>query len=134
MNRTTLLASTALSQGRVVQTLLHDRVLPSLPPSQRTFAERLVRQISRGNIFDDSFLDELEAFVASISLLIADGTVVGWEADEHDVRGGHEVVHLDGRAEALSPVVNELQSLWTAIAETLDAAKASVVAAGLVSE
>lgn len=134
MDRIALLASTAFGQARIVQMLLENPVLPVLAPTERTFAENLSRRIGRDNIFDESFLRDLEAFIAFIQGLIATGTIVGWEADDYNVHGGCEILHLGDQARALDPVVRELRKLWAAIAETLDASKAATAALQLVSE
>lgn len=134
MDQIILRASAAFGQGRVVQMLLDDTILPVLDPAQRTFAQNLSRRIARDRILDETFLCDLDAFVAFIEKLIADGTVVGWETDEHHSDGGHEIAHLNARAKALSPVVSESRKLWFAIAQTLDALKATAVVLKLVSE
>lgn len=134
MDRIALLASIAFGQARIVQMMLDETVLPALTPTQRTFAENLSRRIARDKIFDRSFLLDLDAFIAFIQGLIADGTIVGWEADEYNVHGGCDILHLGDQARALDPVVRELRELWAAIAETLDASKAIAAALNLVSE
>lgn len=134
MDRIALLASTAFGQARVVQMLLDETILPALTPTQRTFAENLSCRIARDKIFDGSFLLDLEAFIAFIQGLIADGTTVGWEADDYNVHGGCDILYLSDQARALDPVVRELRELWAAVAGTLDASKAIAAALNLVSE
>lgn len=126
MDRLTFLASVAFGQARIVQMLLENPVMLALDPTQRTFAENLSRRISRDKIFDEAFVRDLDAFVAFIQQLVADGTTVGWEGDEHNGScGGYEIRCMNNLAATLDPIVKELQKLWAMIAETLDTAKAA---------
>lgn len=134
MDRIAVLAGAAFSQGRIVLMRLDDTVLPTLAPTQRIFVGNLSRQIERDKIFEETFLRDLEAFIALIRQLIVDGTTAGWEADEYDVHGGREIIYLDDRARALDPVIRELQELWFAVATTLDATKADAAVLQLLSE
>lgn len=69
----------------------------------------------------------------NITQIIADGTFVGWEADEHHVDGGFDIICLDPRAKKLGPTVDELWCLGSTIAEVLDTIKAIAVASELTS-
>lgn len=134
MDRLTCLASVAFGQARMVLMLLENPVLPVLTPTQRTFAENLSRRIAHDKILDEAFLRDLDAFIVFIQQLVAAGTTICWEADDHNVSGGYEIHFMNDRARALDSVVRELQELWTVIAETLDTAKAAAAALQLVSE
>jgi len=125
--------SAALNQGRIVQHLIEDRIIPALSPARRTFALYLSRQIEHGKIFNEPFQRDLQAFISMISQTVADGTFVGWEADEHHVHGGFDIICLDSCAKKLGPTVDELWHFWSAITQVLDAIKAIAVVSELTS-
>lgn len=125
--------SAALSQGRIVQHLIENRIIPALSPGRRTFALYLSRHIEHGEIFNEPFQRDLQAFISMISQTVADGTFVGWEADEHHVHGGFDITCLDSCAKKLGPTVDELWRFWNAIAQVLDAIKATAMASELTS-
>jgi len=133
MDRLEQCAARALGQGRAVRTLLDTVVLPALPPAGRGPASRLRRRIDRGEIFDEAFLEQLDAVTASLRRRVEDGTHRGWHSDEHHVDGGYVVTGRDGTASDLAAALPVLDALATAVAETLDAAKAAQAAADLAS-
>ena len=133
MDEVTQITCSVLNQGRVVQQLIDDRIIPTLAPSRRTFALHLSRRINQGDIFSEQFLRDLDAFICTIRQIIADGTYVGWEADEHHVQGGFDIIWQDPRTKELGPTVDALRRFWSAIAQVLDAIKAIAVASELTS-
>ena len=133
MDEVIQLTSAALNQGRDVQCLIEDQIIPTLNPARRTFAMHLSRQIRHGDIFDEQFLHDLESFVCTISQMVDDETFVGWEADEHHVNGGFDFIYMSSKAKALAPIMDRLQSFRIAVAQVLDAVRAINVASKLVS-
>ena len=124
----------AVRQARIVAQFLRDMVIPALKPQRRGFAKYMARQIECGALLDQVVLRDLESFIAAIDREIAEGTWVGWEADEHHVRGGWEVVYRDDRAAALARAAHELDCLYQAIAAVFDLAQATRLVETLIQD
>ena len=127
------LVAAALGHARTVRSQLLETAIPALPPARRSFAEWLVRKLAQGAFFDEPTSRDIDAFIDFVEHQVEAGTHLGWEADEHHVRGGYDVVYLDARAKALSPVLADLRKLQAAIARVLDEARAATVAADLAA-
>lgn len=121
MDHITSRTSQAFSQSRIFLKLLSTQIIPAFPPTDRVFADHLRQRIEQREILDEDFVRDLDAFSFVFERLIADGTSVGWKADEHHVEGGYEFKQLNDRAKALGSAVAVLRDLRTAITETLDA-------------
>ena len=126
------LVAMALGQARVTLTDLRGTVIPALSPARRTFPDHLARRLERGDIFDEALLRDLEAFTELVDRKVAEGTHVGWEADDHHVRGGYDVICLDDGIAALASAVCGLEDLSQAINSALDAVHAARVAEELL--
>jgi len=118
----------AFTQSRETANVLRRIVIPALPPVKRTLPDRLVRRIELGQIFHEAFLQDLEALAASLESMVTKGTHIGWQADEHHVRGGYEVTFVEDVALNLASARNDLNALISAIAIALDAVRATRVA------
>jgi hypothetical protein len=122
------------NQSRIVQHLIDDCILPNLDPARRTFATYLRRQIAQGDVLNEPFLRDLEAFISMINQAVSNGTHIGWEADEHHVQGGFDIVQLDHSAQVLGSTVGALWQFWSAIAQVIDETKASAAVSDLISD
>lgn len=120
----TSLAAIAMIQARFVAGDLRNNVVPALPSSQRTFPAMMARRLETGDIFRQDCVGELEALMDMLRREIDGGADVSWEADEHHVCGGYEVVCYDARIVPLVDVVNELDDLRHALLATISAAQA----------
>lgn len=114
----------ARNQGRVVVTDLLATLVPLLPPERRTFPEHVVRQIERGDVFDDRFLRDLDALISTIDALVMNGTRAIWIADEHHVYGGYDTVVRDNDTADLAAAAVRLNRLYVSIARVVDLAQA----------
>ncbi len=119
------LATAALTQARITYDQLFNAVIPSLPPQRRLFAEEIMLRLTKDNLFDEAFMRDLSALVATLAQEISDGAEVAWIADECNTVGGHHVRHLDHRAQALDCAVDALSSLHDMIGDVLDAIRAA---------
>lgn len=120
----TSLAAIAMIQARYVATDLRDNVVPAVPTSQRTFPEMIARRLETGDIFHQDFAADVEALADILRRGIDAGAHVEWEADEHHVFGGYEVVCYDPGIVPLVHAVNELDDLRHALLATISAAQA----------
>ncbi len=78
------LAVAALGQARITYDQLFNAVIPSLPPQRRLFTEEIMHRLTTGNLFDEAFIHDLAALVATLKHEISDGTEVAWITDECD--------------------------------------------------
>lgn len=118
------LATVAILQSRMVTSLLHDTVLPALPPSGRATARLLARRVETGDLFDEVLLADLAVLADRLEALVAGGTRLKWDSVDGHVRGGHDVVRQDPGIADLAVAVDEIQRLHEAIMATLSAARA----------
>lgn len=118
----------ALQQARAVRGLLARTIVPALAFEGRALADRLVRTLDRGDFFDEATLGDIGTVLSLLQRQIDVGTYVGWEADEHHVRGGYERIELDHRARRLVPALAGLTKLRAAIATARGLAHALSVA------
>lgn len=118
------LATIAMIQARIVAAKLRDDVIPSLPTSARTFPEMIARRLESGDIFRSDFVNDLEALAEMLEREIDAGAHLGWEADEHHVRGGYEIVCYEAGVVPLVQAVNELEDLRHSLLATISAAQA----------
>ena len=104
MNHDTLasLIAEALADERVAAIALRETVIPAWPPSRRIFPDHLARRLEDGLIFDEGFIGDLNTFLGMLTMKIAADTHIGWEADEHHVCGGYEVVYTDEETRTLT--------------------------------
>ncbi len=119
------LATAALAQARITHELLSNAVIPSLPPQRRLFAEEIMHRLTRDNLFDEAFIRDLAALVATLEREISDGSEAAWIADECNTAGGHHIRHLDHRAQALDCAADALSTLRDMIGDVLDTDKAA---------
>lgn len=118
------LAGIAMIQAHIVAAELRDDVIPSLPTPARTFPEMIARRLEGGDIFRLDFVNDLEALADMLGQAIDAGAHLGWEADEHHVRGGYEIVFYDAAVVPLVDAVNEIDDLRHAVFTTLSAVEA----------
>lgn len=118
------LATLSLIRARRAIVELRDTVLPALSPTRRTFPEMMLRRIEKGDIFRPQFLSQLESLVLVIRQQIDEGTHVGWEADDHHVAGGYEVIYHDEGVAQLIRAAEAMESLALTVSATLSAAEA----------
>lgn len=118
------LAAIAMIQARIVATELRDKVVPTLPTPTRAFPEMMARRLQRGDIFRLDFVDDLEALADMLRRAIDAGEHLEWEADDHHVRGGYEIVCYDADVVPLVQAVDELDDLRHALLATISAAEA----------
>ncbi|WP_282025324.1 hypothetical protein [Limimaricola cinnabarinus] len=116
------LIAKALADAHVAAIGLREAVIPALPPSRRTFPDHLAQRLEDGRIFDESFVDDLNTLLGMLTVKVTAGTHIGWEADEHHICGGYEVVYTDEKTRAL-------RHSATALAMARDAASAVLCAA-----
>lgn len=124
----------ALGQARDVRGMLAGAVIPAMPPARRSFADWLVRTLDQGKFFDEPTLRDIDALMSLLQREIDVGTYVGWEPDEHHVRGGYERIELDDRARSLAPTLAALTELRSSIAAALDVARATSITQDIISE
>lgn len=118
------LAAIAMIQARIAADELRENVVPALLTPARTFPEMIARRLEGGDIFHLDFVNDLEALADMLGQAIDAGAHLGWEADEHHVRGGYEIIFYDAAVVPLVDAVNELDDLHHAILTTLSAVKA----------
>lgn len=126
------ITSDAFGLARRAREQLCDTVIPALPPARRSFAACLGRKLEHATFADESLLYDLDAFIAELERLVMSGTHIGWEADEHHVGGGYEVVYLDESARTLGQSLVALRRLRAAVTQFLDMARAAAIARSLV--
>lgn len=124
----------AMRAARSVRRSLRDEVIPALPPQRRCFAWHVLRHVERYTFLEPDAVRDIETFLDSLRREIADGTHAGWAADDHHVRGGWEIPHLDDRAIALMRPARELEKLHQAISDVLDAVRAMRLAETLIED
>lgn len=122
--RLTGLVEAALGQSRTIRAMLHDQVIPHLPPLRRGAAEHVARQLAPSQIFRTELLHDLDALISLSEREAEAGTHVGWEADECHTRGGWPTLWRDERAAALAASAAELRRFRNSITTVLDALEA----------
>lgn len=118
------LSAAALLQAHTTAGKLHDVVIPLLPPAKRSFALSLARLFERGTILNEGVLRDIETFSNILAQRIDAGTHVGWQGDDHHVRGGYEVVYRDAEACELAQAAAEVSRLGDMILSVLSTARA----------
>ncbi|MCF7700713.1 hypothetical protein [Loktanella sp. M215] len=117
-------ATLAFMQAHIVAAMIHEVVIPSLPPAKRTFAESIARRIERGAFLEEDALRDFETFLDLLERQIEGGTHLYWHGDENHVRGGYEAVYREREASNLASAATELALLGDIILATLSAARA----------
>lgn len=85
------------------------------------------------NSFGEATLRDIDAFISLVQREIEVGTHVGWEADDHHVRGGYERIGFVGRARTLVPALYGRVKLRTAIAGALEVVRAMSITADMTA-
>ncbi|WP_281968661.1 hypothetical protein [Roseovarius nanhaiticus] len=124
----------AIRKARLANEMVISVVVPLLPPLRRGIAEDIGRRLDGNHFISEAFLRDLTALIDFLAREIAHGTQCAWVADEHDVSGGHDVMHRDDRALALSKASIDLVYLHNAIADVLDFEKAERIAGAVIRE
>lgn len=123
------LVMAALFQARTAREMLHQDVVPHLPPLRRGAAEHVAKQLSAQRILRAELLHDLDALIALVEREAERGTWTGWEADEAHTRGGWTTIWRDERASSLAAAAGELRALRASIAAILDWREAMRLAA-----
>ena len=91
------LAASAFAQSRLCVVALREDIIPHLAPHERRGPERLIAQIERQRIFDDSVMNELDVLIETLTRRIADGTkrTEQFVADECHIEGGGFLMHTE---------------------------------------
>ena len=118
------LVARALARGEIAASGLRDAVIPAWTPSRRLFPENIARRLEQDRIFESGFADDLGTLLGMLGAKIRAEIHVGWEPDEHHVRGGYEVCYADDTTRALIQAGNDLQSAREAITAVLYAVRA----------
>lgn len=118
----------ALCQARTVRQMLHDHVVPHLPPLRRGAAEHLANQLSASRILRAELLHDLDALISLVESEAERGTWMGWESDEAHSRGGWTTIWRDERAICLAASTAELRTLRATITAVLDWCEAMCLA------
>lgn len=118
------LATVAILRSRLVLSLLHGTVIPSLPQAGRATAHTLARRLERGDLFDEVLLADLETLGDRLASIVSAGTYLDWEPAEGHVRGGCEVVRRTPGIADLAVALEEVQIFHEALVATLSAARA----------
>ena len=126
------LVARALALAEIAASGLHEKVIPAWPASRRLFPEKIALRLGEAKIFDNSFADDLGTLLGMIGAKIRAEMHVGWEPDEHHVRGGYEVCYADDTTHALIHAGNDLQSAREAITAVLYAVRAIRIADDLL--
>lgn len=124
----------AFRQARLVRKCLDARIIPILPPRQRTFTTELSRRLARGEFLNEVSLLDLEALLAQIGSAVDEGTTIVWRGHEQDPDCGYAVPVRSDNAQGLLIVQSQIVDLITAIEGALDAVRACAMAARLLSE
>lgn len=118
------LAAIAMIQARVAADALRANVVPALPIAQRTFPSMVARRLETGDIFRQEFMADLDALADMLRQEIDAGAHVEWQADEHHVCGGYDVICYDPGVVPIVHAVNEIDDLRQSVLTTISAAQA----------
>ena len=118
------LATVAILRSRLVVSLLHERVIPSLPQAGRASARILARRLERDDLFDEVLLADLETLCDRLEGIVSAGTYLDWQSAEGHVHGGCEVVRRAPGITDLAVALEEVQLFHDALVATLSAARA----------
>ena len=123
-DRVTALVERSLNQSRLAREVIHETVLPALPPARRLGAERLLRGLDSKMSLREALLEELAALIRLVESEIAAGSQDVFRSSECDPSHGHVETLRDDRAEALAGALPILRDLRAAMADALDAVEA----------
>lgn len=118
------LATLAILRSRLVVSLMHETVIPSLPPAGRAATRLLAKRIKRNNLFDEALLADLETLGNRLEGIVSAGSYLDWEPADGHVRGGSEIVRQAPGIGALALALEEIQKFHDALISTLSAARA----------
>lgn len=128
VTRLTGLVEAVLGQSRTIRAMLHDEVVPHLPPARRGAAEHVARQLIPSRVFASAMLHDLDALIALLEREAAAGTHAGWEGDDGHSRGGWPTIWRDERAASLTASAAELRQFGASITAVFDALEAERLA------
>lgn len=115
--------------SRRAQSEITDLIIPALPAARRVFAQDIARRLACQALPTERAVQDLDAFVIVVEREAGFRTRLGWEADEHHVRGGWQTVHRDEDGIALAQGAVTLRELLRASERLLDGLAAERLAA-----
>lgn len=121
----------ALGHARVVRKNLDGKVIPLLQPRHRAFASEVSRRIGARSIMTETFLRDVEAFIAILGEQAERETSYAWRGHEHDPDCGYLVPFRSENASEFLTLIAALAELATAIGVALDAVEAYSMANAL---
>ena len=127
------LATIAILRSRSVVSLLHESVIPSLPPAGRGIARLLAKRIEHDDLFDEVLLSDIAALGDRLASVVSAGTHFDWEPADGHVRGGYEVVRQAPGIASLAVALEKVENLHEVLVATLSAARAVREAAQLIA-